>query len=373
MRATKPIGLVLEKLYACGTRVDADAKEDLLRCVGDAFASHISALHVDDNRHRATLFNSFGGMPAAQANENLARSGGRNLWFERGGPKLLNDGIADDRGLLLDAELIASSFYREYLRPMDVRHGLGVCLHSDTEGRMAAISVNRDARRGPFRAQEYALGHQLLPHLRNVYNLQQRLSWLEAQLASFRAALDRLAFGAILLDRNGSIVFANTEAQKLCTEKLGIVDRERHLHATWLADMDGLRQLVARACEGLLMPKPDSICLHDDTGNAVATATISPVAGITTLAWSESNVAAVLFVHRLLRAQAKNADRLCSIFGLTPAEAQLADQLIAGATLAQASERLGKRITTLRTQLRALFDKTGTRRQSELLRVLDHP
>jgi DNA-binding CsgD family transcriptional regulator len=45
-------------------------------------------------------------------------------------------------------------------------------------------------------------------------------------------------------------------------------------------------------------------------------------------------------------------------------------QLSEGARPAQVAERCGISINTVRTHLRNIFDKTGVRRQSELIRLL---
>ena len=57
-------------------------------------------------------------------------------------------------------------------------------------------------------------------------------------------------------------------------------------------------------------------------------------------------------------------------FGFTPAEAALAVDILAGNDLAASATH--RRITrnTARVHLRHLFEKTGTRRQAELVRLL---
>lgn len=58
------------------------------------------------------------------------------------------------------------------------------------------------------------------------------------------------------------------------------------------------------------------------------------------------------------------------LYALTPAEARLVVQLLQGQTLQEIAGELGVSVTTARTHLRSVFSKTGTRRQSELVRVL---
>lgn len=64
------------------------------------------------------------------------------------------------------------------------------------------------------------------------------------------------------------------------------------------------------------------------------------------------------------------ASALITSFGLTRAETRLALKLQAGLTLAEAGRDLDISINTVRNQLRAIFDKLGLRRQSELARTL---
>lgn len=57
-------------------------------------------------------------------------------------------------------------------------------------------------------------------------------------------------------------------------------------------------------------------------------------------------------------------------FGLTKAEQGLLDILVQGASLSDAAQMLGVARSTARTHLQRLFDKTGKRRQVDLLRMV---
>jgi DNA-binding CsgD family transcriptional regulator len=64
------------------------------------------------------------------------------------------------------------------------------------------------------------------------------------------------------------------------------------------------------------------------------------------------------------------AEVLRSLFGLTSAEADLARKLMTGMRIEEIAAERGVQLTTVRTQLRALFSKTDTNRQAELVRLL---
>jgi DNA-binding CsgD family transcriptional regulator len=62
-------------------------------------------------------------------------------------------------------------------------------------------------------------------------------------------------------------------------------------------------------------------------------------------------------------------NELRDLFGLTPAEARVACRLV-GETVDEVAEALGVGVATVRTHVQHLLAKTGTRRQSELVRLL---
>ena len=63
-------------------------------------------------------------------------------------------------------------------------------------------------------------------------------------------------------------------------------------------------------------------------------------------------------------------DTLRAVFDLTPAEARLAQGITRGDTLEEVATSLGIKMPTARTQLAAVFAKTGTQRQAKLVAIL---
>jgi DNA-binding CsgD family transcriptional regulator len=70
------------------------------------------------------------------------------------------------------------------------------------------------------------------------------------------------------------------------------------------------------------------------------------------------------------RRHADLSTRLRGMFGLTVAEARLADRLAAGEALRVAAAALGITYATARARLAEIFQKTDTHRQSELVSLL---
>ena len=66
------------------------------------------------------------------------------------------------------------------------------------------------------------------------------------------------------------------------------------------------------------------------------------------------------------------ADFLEKRFDLTPAQARLVNHLFAGASLGSSAKALGIKYETARSYLKAIFQKTRTHRQAELVLTVFH-
>ena len=60
---------------------------------------------------------------------------------------------------------------------------------------------------------------------------------------------------------------------------------------------------------------------------------------------------------------------MATAFFLTPAETRLIESLLAGRSLRETTAALGVAMTTAKTHLENIFQKTGVKRQAELMRL----
>ena len=79
---------------------------------------------------------------------------------------------------------------------------------------------------------------------------------------------------------------------------------------------------------------------------------------------------AILFITDPEEATIIHREGLHQDFGLTPAEARFRGEVLKAGGLQATADRLGISLTTARTHLAHVFDKTGTRRQAELVRLI---
>ena len=89
-----------------------------------------------------------------------------------------------------------------------------------------------------------------------------------------------------------------------------------------------------------------------------------------TAARDRRDAAVLLLVRDPASATPVAGSRSIELFGLTHAEARVATTLLGADGPREVAVQLGVGLATVRTHLHRLYDKTGTRRQAELVRLL---
>jgi DNA-binding CsgD family transcriptional regulator len=81
---------------------------------------------------------------------------------------------------------------------------------------------------------------------------------------------------------------------------------------------------------------------------------------------------AIIDIIRLRNLPAPSETILKHVYGLSPAEVRIAQGISRGDSLEEVAASSGVRISTARTQLASIFEKTNTRRQAKLVALLSH-
>ena len=232
------------------------------------------------------------------------------------------------------------------------------------DGTIAALGLNRPREAAPFGRVERRRLDRFLPHLRGALRLRQRLAEApgEARGLGF-AVLDALEVGIVLVRADGTPVFANDAA--LASPALTIGAARRPVSAADPAAARALQAFVRDAATG----GPGGAVVLEPQGRAAVAALVTPLPpGLGDEAGDRS--LALVALRPLATPPAAIGDRLRGLFGLTRAEAALALALLAGQRPEEIAEARQVKLSTVRFQLRAALDKTGTRGQSDLVRLL---
>lgn len=182
------------------------------------------------------------------------------------------------------------------------------------------------------------------------------------------AALNHLRLAVIVLDDKARVLYTNSAGAELFSIKDGLLwGREEICKAAVPEQTRQLHQLISAAASNDRNRLGDGIMsiTRQDMKRALSVA-IAPL---------EDNKGATggyaaMFVSDPDRASVPKPEAIATWFGLTPSEARLAHALVLGERLEQAADTTGVTLSTARTYLKHIFQKTHTNRQSELIRLV---
>jgi DNA-binding CsgD family transcriptional regulator len=368
---TPELGPVLQKLY--GGLGEHLSFRRSLEVVGDALRCHISAIHFEDyeaRQSRVEVVGKVGGVELASLESDYASQWqGQNLWLKRGIEQILRNGYGDGDAVVSESELRAMPYYQHFLRPVDVRHGLGICLWHQGPERLAVATFNRAPTEGPFSKATMGFVAELHPHLVNAFAIHKHASRLEESNQSLRAAMDRVPIGMMMLDADGCVLFTNDEAEQLMAAHEGIARGcngrllfdsavSRHQFQERLGRLTSMTfeapstsLLVRRSVAGAPPVQILHLCALPPRMGGVPGARL--VAFLCPVARSDFGPLEIRMIQMVL--------------DLTPAEAHVVVELRRTCNLEAVATALDVAPSTVRTHLKHVFEKTGIHKQAELL------
>jgi DNA-binding CsgD family transcriptional regulator len=192
---------------------------------------------------------------------------------------------------------------------------------------------------------------------------------MDGPALSLRGALDALDIAVILVDGACQPHFVNHRAAHQLAERDGLVLAPGGLAGMSPGETARLRAVVARALAGpalrgatgsaqrLLIARPSS--------QPPWLLSVVPIAHCDTPGGVSACRAAIFIAESDVRRQVDTVV-IADCFSLTAREAAVAALIADGLTPRQIGTTLGIRVGTVRTHLKSVFDKTGTRSQMAL-------
>lgn len=280
------------------------------------------------------------------------------LVMERG---LTNRAVTSDRIMTREA-FAGSVFYNEFFRRFGDDTGVSLGSVISTKRGFIGLGLHRPISAQSYDEADIAHLDAAIPHLRRMAAIRARLALAQRRTDELQGLLDAQTHGLILTDGAGRVKFANEVAETI----LKVGDR--------LRIRNGRLTAVDPGCHAGLEAALSSAATDTGArGGAVwATGASGRVCRLSVSPHRSSAGSAGVLI--LLDEGAPPADdsrqALRSLYGLTVAEADLAQHLFQGLTLQQAADQRGVSLTTVQTQLKAIRDRTGARRQSDLTTLI---
>lgn len=235
----------------------------------------------------------------------------------------------------------------------------------------AGVAMHRTRQAGRYEPNDIKRFEVLHRHLERALSIGFRLGSLGTMQNLTAEWLDRNSAAVLFLDRRKQIVFANRRARELHAEADGVQLRSGGIALARKHDDDRLQSLIAQAKSAAASAiSPDSAMrVERPSGKRAYTVLVGPMSGTYPVV-SSTRAAVCVVITDPERHVTLPAKRLQEAFGLTAAEARLAVALATGQELRGAAEQFGITYGTARVCLSQIFQKTDTRRQAELMRLL---
>jgi DNA-binding CsgD family transcriptional regulator len=295
----------------------------------------------------------------------------RNLWL-RGGTHLLTPGRVRTSHMMCPRKaLLRSDWYADYCRPLSISQGIGATIYRDSVA-TSNIAVFAGDGRAEYDRNEIALLEALMPHLQRALRVHTHVAESDLRRRELAEAVEHLTVGMILVTAGARVLFMNRAARRIVESRDALFVDGTGLRACRTHETATLRGLIGAAAQttahrGL---HPGGVFhVGRPNGRPALEVLVSPISTGETWCFAERAVAAV-YVTDPAQIPARQEAVLSRLHGLTPAEAKVAALIARGSSARQAADDLGLSYNTLKTHLKRIFEKTGTRSQGELIRLL---
>ena len=251
-----------------------------------------------------------------------------------------------------------SAFYNEWWRPQGTG-GEALLANVVINGRTTAVLAAYKPHAAPhFTEPEQRLFKVAVQHFVRAIEMYRRLRLGEAR--QFVALEGTAPESCVIIDQQGRVLVADEAARR---RLVAAGTLQAGGGGERIDDGDpAMRRLIAQAVGRVDQRGRDGSLIR---------ITAAPLREPVDDRWlSIDRPATILHVTTPDEAAREKLARLASEHGLTPAEAAVALEAENGDGRAAIAKRLGIQETTVRSHLSAIFDKTGVRRQAELVRLV---
>ena len=269
------------------------------------------------------------------------------------------------------AEFLETRFYQEWARPQGLVDFVSAVLDkSVTSGAM--FGVFRHERNGVVDDETRRRMRLIVPHIRRAVLIGRMFDLKAAEAATFADTLDGLSAGICLVDAGGRIVHANAAGHAMIAAGDVLRAVNGRLTATNSLIDQSLREIFAAAGQGdaALGTKGIAVPLSSPPAESWLANVLPLTSGARRNAGIAYSAVAAVFVRKALFEAPSSLEMISKLYKLTPSELRVLAALSEAGGIPSVATALGVSEATVKTHLQHLFNKTGTNRQTDLVKML---
>jgi len=262
-------------------------------------------------------------------------------------------------------------FYREWARPHGWVDVASAVIEKSTTS-CTFLSVVRHEASGLVDDEMRRRMALVVPHVRRALLIGKTINLKQAEATCFSDILDGLSAGMILVDAGGRIVHANAAGNAI----LGAADFLRTVGGRLVASdapvNEALREILiaADAGDAALGIKGIALPMSDHDGEHYVAHVLPLTSGARRRAGLAYNAVAALFVRKAALEAFSPSDVIGRMYKLTPTELRVLLAIVDIGGVPEVAAALGVAVTTIKTHLSRLFEKTGVGRQADLVKLV---
>ena len=259
-------------------------------------------------------------------------------------------------------------FFREFLQKWDLRY-FAACRIGEGGGLATYLGLNRRAEQGPHDETDMRFLRQMTIHLTRAAKLFYKTRSFRDHFAPSLGSLQYLPSSLFILDQWHRVLFANAAAEALFLNDQGLSVVDGVLEVT-SAPMrkkfsDEIEKVIDTGIPSALLLKMP----NGERGTGLPCYLLR-LPERTDTYQLRGDPAVMVLVPRATPNPPEAVALLRTLYALSRREADLAIARANGATPQDYANNVGLEISTVRSQLKSVFIKTGTHRQTELVRLL---
>ena len=209
----------------------------------------------------------------------------------------------------------------------------------------------------------------ILPHIRRSLHIGEDIARSRAETAALADTVDGLGAGLFVVDGTTRILHTNAAARRLLAAEDVLSSHGGRLVACDPQANRSLR-LALTATDGPIdvMPDPLPLIAPDGTRRVGHVRPLKPVAR--SYGNGPQEALAAVLVYKAGMECPRPPDIIARSYNLTPTELRVLLAIVEIGGAPEVAAKLGIAPSTVRTHVGRLFEKTGTKRQAELVRLV---